>query len=99
MQGCLSVKCDKAVTPPDLVLLQVYNETVRDLLGTGKPLALQEMGQQVMVPGLSLHKPSGADELLEMLAQGNSNRTQHATDANAESSRSHAVFQVWLCGS
>lgn len=93
------MKCDKAVTPPDLVLLQVYNETVRDLLGTGKPLALQEMGQQVMVPGLSLHKPSGADELLEMLAQGNSNRTQHATDANAESSRSHAVFQVWLCGS
>jgi len=29
-----------------------------------------------------------------MLASGNKNRTQHPTDANAESSRSHAVFQV-----
>lgn len=67
---------------------------VRDLLGSGKSLALQESGQQVMVPGLSLHKPNSAEELLQMLAQGNRNRSQHATDANAESSRSHAVFQV-----
>ena len=29
-----------------------------------------------------------------MLADGNKNRTQHPTDANATSSRSHAVFQV-----
>lgn len=29
-----------------------------------------------------------------MLENGNKNRTQHPTDANAESSRSHAVFQV-----
>lgn len=84
-------RCEVAVS-----YLEVYNETVRDLLGTGKPLALQEMGQQVMVPGLSLHKPTSAEELLQMLAQGNSNRTQHATDANAESSRSHAVFQIFV---
>ncbi|MPC33428.1 Kinesin-like protein KIF18A [Portunus trituberculatus] len=84
-------RCEVAVS-----YLEVYNETVRDLLGTGKPLALQEMGQQVMVPGLSLHKPGNAEELLDMLAQGNSNRTQHATDANAESSRSHAVFQIFV---
>lgn len=31
-----------------------------------------------------------------MLAMGNANRTQHPTDANATSSRSHAVFQVRL---
>ena len=31
-----------------------------------------------------------------MLDFGNKNRTQHPTDANAESSRSHAVFQVFL---
>jgi len=29
-----------------------------------------------------------------MLQFGNQHRTQHPTDANAESSRSHAVFQV-----
>ena len=31
-----------------------------------------------------------------MLEFGNKNRTQHPTDANAESSRSHAVFQVFV---
>ena len=33
---------------------------------------------------------------MKMLEFGNSNRTQHPTDANATSSRSHAVFQVSL---
>ena len=42
----------------------------------------------------NLFQPSNAEELLYMLQFGNKNRTQHPTDANAESSRSHAVFQV-----
>jgi len=41
-------------------------------------------------------QPGTASELLAMLESGNKNRTQHPTDANAESSRSHAVFQVIL---
>lgn len=45
---------------------------------------------------LSLHKPKSAEELLEMLHYGNQNRTQHPTDANKQSSRSHAVFQVFV---
>ncbi|KAG0714279.1 Kinesin-like protein KIF18A [Chionoecetes opilio] len=79
-------RCEVAVS-----YLEVYNETVRDLLGTGKPLTLQ-----VMVPGLSLHKPNSAEELLQMLAQGNSSRTSTPPTANAESSRSHAVFQIFV---
>ena len=31
-----------------------------------------------------------------LLQYGNGNRTQHPTDANKESSRSHAVFQVYI---
>ncbi|KAK8719425.1 hypothetical protein OTU49_014044, partial [Cherax quadricarinatus] len=76
--------------------IEVYNEMVRDLLEPGKPLNVQEAGRQVIIPGLSLHKPKNAEELMAMLAQGNRNRTQHPTDANAESSRSHAVFQVFV---
>jgi len=41
-----------------------------------------------------LVQPTTASHLLLMLESGNKNRTQHPTDANAESSRSHAVFQV-----
>ena len=43
-----------------------------------------------------LLKPQSAEELLGMLEYGNNNRTQHPTDANAQSSRSHAVFQVFF---
>ncbi|XP_042223661.1 kinesin-like protein KIF18A isoform X2 [Homarus americanus] len=76
--------------------IEVYNEMVRDLLQPGKPLNVQENGQQVLIPGLSLHKPDNPQELMQLLARGNQNRTQHPTDANAESSRSHAVFQVFV---
>ncbi|XP_045592581.1 uncharacterized protein [Procambarus clarkii] len=76
--------------------IEVYNEMVRDLLKPGKPLNVQEDGRQILIPGLSLHKPENAEELMQMLSQGNQNRTQHPTDANAESSRSHAVFQVFV---
>ena len=42
-------------------------------------------------------QPKTADEILNFLTIGNRNRTQHPTDANASSSRSHAVFQVNGC--
>ena len=74
--------------------LEVYNETVKDLLAPGALLDIRESGTATMIPGLSIHKPSGPDSILSLLSFGNGNRTQHATDANKESSRSHAVLQV-----
>uniref|UniRef100_A0A8C8AS30 Kinesin-like protein n=1 Tax=Otus sunia TaxID=257818 RepID=A0A8C8AS30_9STRI len=41
-------------------------------------------------------KPKSAEEILQMLDYGNKNRTQHPTDVNASSSRSHAVLQIYL---
>ncbi|KAH9502712.1 Kinesin-like protein kif18a [Bulinus truncatus] len=76
---------------------EVYNEQVRDLLMPRGNLPIREdKNVGVIIAGLSLHKPKTADELLHMLQFGNKNRTQHPTDANAESSRSHAVFQVFV---
>jgi len=76
--------------------LEVYNETVIDLLSPGAQLNIRENGSSTTIPGLSIHKPTGPDHILSLLSFGNSNRTQHATDANSESSRSHAVLQVFL---
>ncbi len=78
--------------------LEVYNETVRDLLEPerGQLNNRESEGGQCVIPGLSMHKPDGAQDLLRILQTGNANRTQHPTDVNAESSRSHAVFQVYL---
>uniref|UniRef100_A0A6A7FXA6 Kinesin-like protein KIF18A n=1 Tax=Hirondellea gigas TaxID=1518452 RepID=A0A6A7FXA6_9CRUS len=89
-------RCSNTTIEVVVSYLEVYNEMVRDLLEPGKPLQVQDCAQQVMVPGLSHHKPRDAEHLMELLELGNCNRSQHPTDANAESSRSHAVFQVMV---
>ncbi|NXE11788.1 KI18B protein, partial [Lophotis ruficrista] len=74
---------------------EVYNEQIHDLLEPKGPLPIREDPEKgVVVQGLSFHQPASAEQLLEMLANGNKNRTQHPTDANATSSRSHAIFQI-----
>ncbi|XP_008054731.2 kinesin-like protein KIF18B [Carlito syrichta] len=76
---------------------EVYNEQVHDLLEPKGPLAIREdPNKGVVVQGLSFHQPASAEQLLEMLTRGNRNRTQHPTDANATSSRSHAIFQIFV---
>lgn len=76
--------------------LEVYNEQVMNLITKTGPLKLREDAGGVVVGGLRLRPIYNADELLNLLAIGNKNRTQHPTDANAESSRSHAIFQVHI---
>uniref|UniRef100_A0A452RGT0 Kinesin-like protein n=1 Tax=Ursus americanus TaxID=9643 RepID=A0A452RGT0_URSAM len=77
--------------------LEVYNEQIRDLLVNSGPLAVREDAQKgVVVQGLTLHQPKSSEEILQLLDSGNKNRTQHPTDMNATSSRSHAVFQIYL---
>ncbi|NXG81750.1 KI18B protein, partial [Stercorarius parasiticus] len=76
---------------------EVYNEQIHDLLEPKGPLAIREDPEKgVVVQGLSFHQPASAEQLLQMLANGNKNRTQHPTDANATSSRSHAIFQIYV---
>lgn len=77
--------------------LEIYNENVQDLLHKSGQLHLREDGRcGVVVAGLEPITIQSAEELLSLLAEGNKNRTQHPTDANKESSRSHAVFQVYI---
>ncbi|XP_059215784.1 kinesin-like protein KIF18A [Centropristis striata] len=77
--------------------LEVYNEQIRDLLANAGPLAVREDSSKgVVVQGLTLHQPKSAEHILDALDSGNRNRTQHPTDMNATSSRSHAVFQIYL---
>lgn len=79
--------------------LEIYNETIRDLLSPGaggkQGLMLREDAHQaVSVAGLSSHKPQNVQEVMDMVIRGNSARTQSPTEANATSSRSHAVLQI-----
>lgn len=82
-----------------VTFLEIYNEEIRDLLsepGSVAPrggLSIRE-DKCVKVVGLVELKPKSAEEVKEIVLQGNSRRTQSPTLANATSSRSHAVLQV-----
>lgn len=77
-----------------LSYLEVYNETVRDLLSPGRPLVLREDKQGIVAAGLTQYRAYSTDEVMALLQQGNHNRTTEPTRVNETSSRSHAILQV-----
>jgi kinesin family protein 18/19 len=91
-------RSDEKQTEVSLSYLEIYNETIRDLLvpgGSKQGLMLREdANQAVSVAGLSSHHPKDVAEVMEMIIQGNAWRTVSPTAANATSSRSHAVLQI-----
>jgi len=75
--------------------LEVYNETIRDLLSPStEQLDLREDENSVRVPNLSEHSPTNVNDVMDLIIRGNESRTKAATEANAVSSRSHAVLQI-----
>lgn len=89
---------DEKIVEVSITYLEIYNETIRDLLvpgGSTKVLNLREdANKQISVAGLSSHVPKNVQHVMEMILMGNGNRTISPTEANAVSSRSHAVLQV-----
>ncbi len=83
-----------------LSYLEIYNETIRDLLSTeptppGAGLALREdANQRISVVGITELVPESPESVLEYIQEGNLRRTMSPTEANAVSSRSHAVLQI-----
>jgi kinesin family protein 18/19 len=82
-----------------VTFLEIYNEEIRDLLA--EPGSVTQRGglsiredKTVKVVGLVEMKPRTAEEVKEIVLQGNLRRTQSPTHANETSSRSHAVLQV-----
>uniref|UniRef100_A0A182LSI0 Kinesin-like protein n=1 Tax=Anopheles culicifacies TaxID=139723 RepID=A0A182LSI0_9DIPT len=83
--------------------LEIYNETIRDLLQPqsqttgGSSLQIKEIpGEGVTVQNLSLHTVHGMKECIELLELGAKNRMVGATLMNIESSRSHSIFSISL---
>ncbi|KAG5440754.1 hypothetical protein PCK2_000190, partial [Pneumocystis canis] len=89
---------DEKIIEITLSYLEIYNETIRDLLVpsvNAKPLSLREdSDRKIAVPGLTTFRPQTVDEVMEIILKGNANRTMSPTEANSVSSRSHAVLQI-----
>ncbi|PYH84064.1 kinesin family protein [Aspergillus uvarum CBS 121591] len=91
-------RSDEKATEISLSYLEIYNETIRDLLvpgGSKGGLMLREdSNHSVSVAGLSSHHPQNVQQVMDMIMRGNECRTMSPTEANATSSRSHAVLQI-----
>ncbi|CAM6024935.1 unnamed protein product [Sphagnum balticum] len=76
--------------------LEVYNEVIYDLLesSSGHLELREDPDQGITVAGLKRIQVCSAEKILELLTQGNSRRKTESTDANATSSRSHAVMEI-----
>ena len=89
---------DEKVTEISLSYLEIYNEMIRDLLvpseTKGGLMLREDSNQAVAVAGLSSHQPQNANEVMDMIMKGNQLRSMSPTEANATSSRSHAVLQI-----
>ncbi|XP_059901227.1 kinesin-like protein KIF9 [Gadus macrocephalus] len=95
-----------------LSYLEVYNDTLTDLLSTlagpqhlaprgpvpPRPgLALmEEPGGRVSIRGLSLHPVQSKEEALDLLFEGELNRIMGAHAMNNHSSRSHCIFTLHI---
>lgn len=89
---------DTKVFDVSMSFLEIYNETIRDLLNPEthfKRLVLREdANKKISVSNLLSHKPNSVEEVMDLILVGNQNRTSSPTEANATSSRSHAVLQI-----
>jgi kinesin family protein 3/17 len=79
--------------------LEIYNEEVRDLLGKDQLQHLEVKERPdvgVYVKDLSMYVVNNADDMDRIMTLGNKNRAVGATNMNAHSSRSHAIFTVTI---
>uniref|UniRef100_UPI00358F1CF8 kinesin-like protein KIF2A n=1 Tax=Myxine glutinosa TaxID=7769 RepID=UPI00358F1CF8 len=76
---------------------EIYNAKVFDLLnGKAELEVLDDKEKKVQVMGLHEKQVSSVEDVMQLIRQANKSRAAGQTAANAQSSRSHAVFQIIL---
>ncbi|CAB4396064.1 unnamed protein product [Rhizophagus irregularis] len=82
--------------------IEIYNEDLIDLLGESfgdsRPQVTirEDTKGNIIWNGLQEMRVNSVDEVMGFLARGSANRQVGATDMNAQSSRSHAIFSVTM---
>ncbi|XP_010135248.1 PREDICTED: kinesin-like protein KIF9, partial [Buceros rhinoceros silvestris] len=83
--------------------LEIYNETLVDLLSTAPrggssegPMAVVDCPQGVYVKGLSIHTVGQEEDALHLFFEGETNRVIAEHTLNKSSSRSHCIFTIYI---
>lgn len=81
--------------------IEIYNELMFDLLSpiptheqSGNISIVEDVSGNVKVKGLSLHQCANEEEALNLLFEGETNRTISQHELNKNSSRSHCIFTL-----
>ncbi|XP_077987454.1 carboxy-terminal kinesin 2-like [Glandiceps talaboti] len=84
--------------------LEIYNETIRDLLGPSNSKEKHEIkltgskGTEVEVTNITVTTVKSEQQIHDLLCKAATNRAVAATNCNERSSRSHSVFILKLHG-
>ena len=84
-------------------MLEIYNETIRDLLGDPKDanqpeLKLRRGANGMFVENLTEWEVENEDDVIKAMDTGLGNRSVGQTDMNEHSSRSHSILTVKVVG-
>jgi len=80
-------------------MVEIYNETIRDLLGgeeaNSKKLEIKSGGPRgPFVPDLTTRDVAGPEDVFALMAEGEKNRAVGTTSMNERSSRSHSILTL-----
>lgn len=78
--------------------VEIYNEAIRDLLApsSGYLELRDDPVKGVVIAGITEFSVESTEQIVNLLTTGNKRRTTEATNANQTSSRSHAIFQIFV---
>lgn len=80
--------------------MELYQEQLYDLLSdkqrTHSTVDIREDNKGIRIVGVTEKEVQNADECLECLIEGSQGRVTGSTAMNAQSSRSHAIFTLYI---
>lgn len=88
----------------EVTYLEIYNETIQDLLGNNKKDVKHEIrlanpnSNEVYVTNLTINKVTTQQQTFDLLQKAALNRSVAETKCNERSSRSHSIFRLKITG-
>ena len=79
--------------------IEIYNEIIKDLLGNNNDTIVElrmDANKGLILKNAIMKKVLNEKEAFNLIMKGNKNRTEKNTDYNNNSSRSHAILNIYI---